>query len=155
MLRSMAPTTAAAPPMTVSTRPAICRSCGPAFGASVGRVVARIDGALGSAILVGLDRVAVCRCTYAARDEHVRQPWSYEELDGADLHHYGTMPVVVLHLANRPDPMPLLVLERDQLMAALDGLVTLRRLIAMSGKKAANDRPTPQSPAHSRRTLAL
>jgi hypothetical protein len=132
--------------MTASPRPNVCRSCGPSFGASVGRVVARIDGALGSAILIGMDRVAICRCTYAAHDQSIRSPWSYGDLDGADLHHYGTMPVVVLHLVDRPDPMPLLVLERDQLTSALDGLITLRRLIALAGRTAADEPPAPASP---------
>lgn len=122
--------TAAALPTTT------CRSCGPAFGASVGRVVARIDGALGSAILVGLDRVAICRCSNATPDDRFRPPFLYDDLAGADLHHYGSLPVVMLHLANRPDPLPILVLERDQIGAALDGLVTLRRLISLAGRPA-------------------
>ena len=145
--------TIAAATMPVSAGPEVCRSCGPSFGASVGRVVARIDGALGSAILIGMERVAICRCTYAARDQRVRPPWSYADLDGADLHHYGTMPVVVLHLVNRPDPMPLLVLERDQLMSALDGLITLRRLIAMAGNTAADEPARPAIPGPRRPRL--
>ena len=109
-----------------------CRSCGPSFGASVGRIVARIPGALGSTLLVGLDRVAVCRCDSTARDLGIRSPWFYDDLDGADLRHYGSLPVVMLQVSGRLEPFPALVLERDQIGPALDGLVTLRRLIAQA-----------------------
>jgi hypothetical protein len=119
----------------------ICRSCGPTFGASVGRVVTRIDGALGSAILVGLDRVAICRCHGTTPDDRFRPPWQYEELVGASLRHYGSLPVVMLHFAGRPDPLPVLVLERDQIGPALDGLVTLRRLISLATGPAGPGQP--------------
>lgn len=118
--------------IAMATPETVCRSCGPAFGASVGRVVAQIDGALGSALLVGLDRVALCRCHSTTTDDRFRPPWQYEELVGADLRHYGSLPVVMLNFANRPDPLPVLVLERDQIGPALDGLVTLRRLVSLA-----------------------
>ena len=118
---------AAMPPVAFA-----CRSCGPSFGASVGRIVARIHGALGSTLLVGLDRVVVCRCDSVAADVGNRAPWSYGDLDGADLQHYGSLPVVMLHVAGRTEPLPVLVLERDQIGGALDGLVTLRRLIGQA-----------------------
>jgi hypothetical protein len=126
MVRSTLTATAVAATQTV------CRTCGPATGASVGRVVARISGALGSTLLVGLDRVAICRCNSQMADERFRPPWQYEELVGADLRHYGSLPVVMFHLASRPEPLPVLVLERDQIGPALDGLVTLRRLISFA-----------------------
>ena len=119
----------------------ICRSCGPASGASVGRVVTRIDGALGSALLVGLDRVALCRCRSTSPDDRFRPPWQYQELVGADLRHYGSLPVVMLHFWGRPDPLPVLVLERDQIGPALDGLVTLRRLISLASVPAGPGQP--------------
>jgi hypothetical protein len=128
-------------PIPVAIPDTICRSCGPTVGASVGRVVARIDGALGSGLLVGLDRVAICRCLSTARDDSSRPPWQYEELVGADLRHYGSLPVVMLHFGGRPDPLPVLVLERDQIGPALDGLVTLRRLISLATRPARSGQP--------------
>jgi hypothetical protein len=126
--------TAAAMAMTIPDT--ICRSCGPAFGASVGRLVARIDGALGSAMLVGLDCAAICRCLSTRPDDRYRPPWQYEELVGASLRHYGSLPVVMLHFGDRPDPLPVLILERDQIGPALDGLVSLRRLISLAAGPA-------------------
>jgi hypothetical protein len=119
----------------------ICRSCGPASGASVGRVVARIEGALGTELLVGLDRVATCRCRRTSPDDRVRPPWQYEELVGADLRHYGSLPVVMLNFRSRPESLPVLVLERDQIVSALDGLVTLRRLISLATAPAGHGQP--------------
>jgi hypothetical protein len=113
-----------------------CRSCGPSFGASVGRIVARIHGALGSTLLVGLDRVVVCRCDSTAADVGNRLPWSYADLDGVDLQDYGSLPVAMFHVTGRIEPLPVLVLERAQIAAALDGLVTLRRLIAQASTRS-------------------
>ena len=118
-----------------------CRSCGPSFGASVGRIVARIHGALGSTLLVGLDRVVVCRCDSTAADGRNRSPRSYDDLVGADLQHYRALPVVILHLSGRIEPMPVLVLERNQIGAALDGLVTLGRLIAQNPSRPRHATP--------------
>jgi hypothetical protein len=96
----------------------------------VGHVVARIDGALGSSILVGLDRLNVSQGTGPDRAGAAREPWAYQDLEGVSISQYGTMPVVLLHLFRRVDPLPILILERGQVGPALDGLVTLRRLIA-------------------------
>jgi hypothetical protein len=98
----------------------------------VGHVVARIDGALGSTIIVGLDRLNVLRGSGSLRGlaDVPREPWSYGDLAGVTIGHYGSMPVVLLHLSRRDDPLPILILERGQVGPALDGLVTLRRLIA-------------------------
>jgi len=104
----------------------------------VGHVVARIDGALGSAILVGLDRLHVSHGTGPHRAGASRQPWAYGDLEDVSISHYGTMPVVLLHLLRRVDPLPVLILERGQVGPALDGLVTLRRLIAAAGNSLAS-----------------
>ena len=100
----------------------------------VGNVVARIQGALGSVVLVGLDRLSVCRCGTPSLPGRVpREPWSYQDLRGVAIGQYGSLQVVLLQLSHRTDPLPILILERGQVAAALDGLVTLRRLIAASG----------------------
>jgi hypothetical protein len=97
----------------------------------VGRVVARIHGALRSEILVGLDRLVVCTCMATGPStSQPRRPWRFSELAGADIVHYGSLPVVVVRPLDRGEPVPVLVLERDQIGAALDGLSALRRLIA-------------------------
>lgn len=93
----------------------------------LGRVLARIEGALGSAILVGLDRLTVSRT--GADADRPRRPWLFVELAGADLVHYGSLPVVVVRPIDGSEARPVLVLERHQIGAALDGLSTLRRLI--------------------------
>lgn len=94
-------------------------------------VVARIEGAGGSAVLVGLDRLSVCRCGSPSLAGRVlRDPWPYEDLRDAAIGQYGPLPVVLLQLSHRLDPLPILILERGQVPAAVDGLVTLRRLIA-------------------------
>jgi hypothetical protein len=96
-----------------------------------GNVVARIEGAGGSAVLVGLDRLCVCRCGSPSLAGRVaREPWSYADLRDVSIGQYGPLPVVLLELAHRADLLPILILERGQVAAALDGLVTLRRLIA-------------------------
>lgn len=100
-------------------------------------VVARIDGALGAAVLVGLDRLVVCRCgSPAAAARARREPWSYEDLRGVSIGNYGSMPVILLQRIHGADPLPIMILERGQVSAALDGLVTLRRLIAASARAA-------------------
>jgi hypothetical protein len=65
-----------------------------------------------------------------------RLPWSYADLDGVDLQHYGSLPVAMFHVTGRIEPLPVLVLERAQIAAALDGLVTLRRLIAQASTRS-------------------
>ncbi len=103
----------------------------------LGRVVARIHGALGAGILVGLDGLVVCRCQAPDSSSLPREPWSYDELLGAEVGQYGSLPVVMIRIIGRREPLAILVLERDQIADALDGLVTLRRLIAAAGT------PTP------------
>jgi hypothetical protein len=102
-------------------------SCAP----TVGQIVARIDGALSSVVLVGLERLNLCRCgSSLAADRTTREPWSYDDLRGVSIGHYGSLPVVLLQPSHRSEPLPIMILERGQVGAALDGLVTLRRLIA-------------------------
>lgn len=99
--------------------------------AGAGNVVARIEGAGGSAVIVGLDRLNVCRCGSPSLGRRVaREPWPYEDLRDVEIGQYGPLPVVLLQLTHRADRLPILILERGQVAAALDGLVTLRRLIA-------------------------
>ena len=105
----------------------------------VGNVVARIEGALGSVVLVGLDRLSVCRSDGAGLvDGAAREPWAYAELQGVSIGSYGSLPVILLHLTRRTDPLPILILERGQVSAALDGLVTLRRLISAADSTLAS-----------------
>lgn len=109
----------------------------------VGNVVARIQGAAGSTVLVGLDQLTVCRCGGPSLVRRVpREPWSYEDLLDVSIGSYGTLPVILLQLSHRVDPLPILILERGQVGAALDGLVTLRRLIAASAQARDNAKPT-------------
>ncbi len=99
----------------------------------VDRVVVQIDGALGSAVVAGLDCLVVCRCDSPSSGTGPRRPpFRLDELDGAGIAHFGSLPVLVLSVAGRRDPLPVLIFERHQIAAALDGLVVLRRLIASS-----------------------
>jgi len=108
-----------------------CNDVGRTCSADVGRVVARIHGALGSMILVGLDRLTICRCAVPSTDLAAsRRPWFFDELAGVEIAQYGSLPVVLLRPISGADPLPALLLERGQVGPALDGLVTLRRLIA-------------------------
>ena len=108
----------------------------------LGNVVARIDGAAGSTVLVGLDELTVCRCGGPALVRRVpREPWSYEDLRDVSIGSYGSMPVILLQLSHRLDLLPILILERGQVGAALDGLVTLRRLIAATTQARATAKP--------------
>jgi hypothetical protein len=108
----------------------------------VGNVVARIQGAAGSTVLVGLDQLTVCRCGGPSLVRRVpREPWSYEDLRDVSIGDYGTLPVILLRLSHRLDPLPILILERGQVGAALDGLVTLRRLIAASTQARTDAKP--------------
>jgi hypothetical protein len=119
--------------MAMISRP-ICDPDAPC-AADAGNVVARIEGAGGSAVLVGLDRLAICRCGSPSLAGRVpREPWSYADLRDVSIGQYGPLPVVLLQLAHRADPLPILILERIQVAAALDGLVTLRRLIAAADR---------------------
>ena len=95
-----------------------------------GAAVARIEGALGATLLVGADRLSVCRCDSRATASAGRIPWAYDDLTGVAVGHYGPLAVILLELAHGSDPVPVLILERGQVDLALDGLVTLRRLIA-------------------------
>jgi hypothetical protein len=121
--------------MAIATSPT-CHDVGRTCSADVGRVVARIHGALDSMILVGLDRLTVCRCAVQSSD-HVasRRPWFYDELAGVEIAQYGSLPVVLLRPTSGADPLPVLLLERGQVGPALDGLVTLRRLIADAARE--------------------
>lgn len=113
-----------------------CES-GDTCGSETKRVVARIDGALGAAVLVGLDKLSVCRCgSPGAAGRVQRDPWSYADLSGVSIGNYGPMPVILLQRTNGADPLPIMILERGQVSAAIDGLVTLRRLIAASARAA-------------------
>jgi hypothetical protein len=108
----------------------------------LGNVVARIEGAAGSIVLVGLDELIVCRCGGPSLIRRVpREPWSYEDLRDVSIGSYGSMPVILLQLSHRLEPLPILVLERGQVGAALDGLVTLRRLIAATAQARATAKP--------------
>jgi hypothetical protein len=108
----------------------------------VGNVVARIQGAAGSTVLVGLDQLTVCRCGGPSLVRRVpREPWSYEDLRDVSIGSYGMLPVILLQLPQGLDPLPILILERGQVGAALDGLVTLRRLIAATAHARANPKP--------------
>ena len=107
-----------------------------------GNVVARIEGAAGSTVLVGLDQLIVCRCGGPSLVRRVtRVPWSYEDLRDVSIGGYGSMPVILLKLSHRRDPLPILILERGQVGAALDGLVILRRLIAATAQARATAKP--------------
>jgi hypothetical protein len=109
----------------------VCDPFGRRCGADIGRVVASILGALGSAVLVGLDRLTVCRCDASApRDLTGSPPWSYGDLEDVEIGRYGSLPVIQLRLSDRADLLPILLLGPGQVGPALDGLVILRRLIA-------------------------
>jgi hypothetical protein len=110
--------------------------------ALVDRVLVQIDGALGTAVFVGLDRLAVCRCDGPDRMSPVpRRPQPLAELRDARIVHVGSLPVLALFANDRDEALPVLVLERHQIGAALDGLVVLRRLITASAAEAV--RPGP------------
>jgi hypothetical protein len=116
----------------------------------VDRVLVQIDGALGSAVFVGLDRLAVCRCDHPDGTSRApRRPQLLAELRDARILHVGSLPVLALYPNGRNEALPVLVLERHQIGAALDGLVVLRRLITASAPEAARpgpaafDLPTP------------
>lgn len=115
--------------------------------ALAGHVVARIHGALAATILVGLDQLVVCRCD-GGRTDHPREPWPYTRLRGAEIGQYGSLSVVVIRLAERGQSLPILVLERDQVGGALDGLVTLRRLIGAAAE------PTTTIDPHRERSVS-
>lgn len=105
----------------------------------VGNVVARIEGAAGSAVLVGLDRLTVCRCGGPSLVRRIpREPWSYGDLGDVAIGSYGSLPVILLQLSHTSEPLPILILERGQVGPALDGLVTLRRLIAAAARVGSN-----------------
>ena len=124
-----APSPTVCPVIPTATR--TCHDVGRACLADVGRVVARIHGALDSMILVGLDRLTICRCAGPSTELAAsRRPWFYDELAGVEIAQYGSLPVVLLRPTSGADPLPVLLLDRGQVGPALDGLVTLRRLIA-------------------------
>ena len=105
----------------------------------VGNAVARIEGAAGSAVLVGLDRLTVCRCGGPSLVRRIpREPWSYGDLGDVAIGSYGSLPVILLQLSHTSEPLPILILERGQVGPALDGLVTLRRLIAAAARVGSN-----------------
>jgi hypothetical protein len=121
----------------------------------VGRVLAQIDGALGSSVLVGLDRLAICRCDGPNGMQLApRPPLLLADLVDATIVHVGSLPVLSVTLVGREDRLPVLILERHQIGAALDGLVVLRRLISAS--RAGTAGPTspvlilPTPPRHLR-----
>jgi len=127
----------------VIARGSIC-DIGATCSTDVGNVVARIEGAAGSAVLVGLDRLTVCRCGGPSLVRRVpREPWSYADLADVAIGTYGSLPVILLHLAHTSEPLPILILERGQVGPALDGLVTLRRLIAAATRVDSNTEPAP------------
>jgi hypothetical protein len=111
----------------------------------VDRVLVRIDGALGSTVFVGLDRLAVCRCDGPDGTIRPRRPsLPLADLRDARIVHVGSLPVLALHFRGRDEAQPVLILERNQIAAALDGLVLLRRLItAATAATAEAARPGP------------
>ena len=127
----------------VIARSSICDT-GATCATDVGKVVARIEGAAGSAVLVGLDRLTVCRCGGPSLVRRVpREPWSYADLGDVAIGSYGSLPVILLHLSHTPEPLPILILERGQVGPALDGLVTLRRLIAAAARGGSKSKHAP------------
>ena len=123
--------------------------------ALVDRVLVQIDGALGSAVFVGLDRLAICRCDGPDDlSRPPRPPQVLADLQDALIIHVGSLPVLALYPKGRDEAVPVLVLERRQIGAALDGLVVLRRLIALSSAEAVGPGPTiiglPIQPRHVR-----
>lgn len=109
------------------------------------RIVARIAGALGSRIEVGLDGLVISRPAVVAAAAR-RTAWSYDRVQAVGLGQLGSLTVITLLARDQAEPQPVLVLERDQVGAALDGLVTVRRLIAAAA--------TPSGPSRTDPTLA-
>jgi hypothetical protein len=127
----------------VIARSSICDP-GATCATDVGNIVARIEGAAGSAVLVGLDRLTVCRCGGPSLVRRVpREPWSYADLGDVAIGSYGSLPVILLQLSHTSEPLPILILERGQVGPALDGLVTLRRLIAAAARGGSNPEESP------------
>jgi hypothetical protein len=127
----------------VIARSSICDP-GATCASDVGNVVARIEGAAGSAVLVGLDRLTVCRCGGPALVRRIpRAPWSYSDLGDVAIGSYGSLPVILLRLSHTSEPLPILILERGQVGPALDGLVTLRRLIAAASHAGSKTKQVP------------
>lgn len=117
---------------------------GATCASDVGNVVARIEGAAGSAVLVGLDRLTVCRCGGPSLVRRIpRAPWSYADLGDVAIGSYGSLPVILLRLSHTSEPLPILILERGQVSPALDGLVTLRRLIAAASHGGSMSKQAP------------
>jgi hypothetical protein len=117
---------------------------GATCSSDVGNVVARIEGAAGSAVLVGLDQLTVCRCGGPSLVRRIpRAPWSYADLGDVAIGSYGSLPVILLRLSHTPEPLPILILERGQVGPALDGLVTLRRLIAAASHGGSKTKQAP------------
>jgi hypothetical protein len=117
---------------------------GATCASDVGNVVARIEGAAGSAVLVGLDRLTVCRCGGPSLVRRIpRAPWSYADLGDVAIGSYGSLPVILLRLSHTSEPLPILILERGQVSPALDGLVTLRRLIAAASHGGLKSKHAP------------
>jgi hypothetical protein len=124
-------------------RSSICDP-GATCASDVGNVVARIEGAAGSAVLVGLDRLTVCRCGGPSLVRRIpRAPWSYSDLGDVAIGSYGSLPVILLRLSHTSEPLPILILERGQVGPALDGLVTLRRLIAAATHEGSKTKQAP------------
>lgn len=127
----------------VIARSSICDP-GATCASDVGNVVARIEGAAGSAVLVGLDRLTVCRCGGPSLVRRApRAPWSYSDLGDVAIGSYGSLPVILLRLSHTSEPLPILILERGQVGPALDGLVTLRRLIAAASHGGSKTKQAP------------
>jgi hypothetical protein len=127
----------------VIARSSICDP-GATCASDVGNVVARIEGAAGSAVLVGLDHLTVCRCGGPSLVRRIpRAPWSYADLGDVAIGSYGSLPVILLRLSHTSEPLPILILERGQVGPALDGLVTLRRLIAAAAHASSKTRQAP------------
>ena len=136
----------------VIARSSICDP-GATCASDVGNVVARIEGAAGSAVLVGLDRLTVCRCGGPSLVRRIpRAPWSYVDLGDVAIGSYGSLPVILLRLSHTSEPLPILILERGQVGPALDGLVTLRRLIAAAARGGLRTNETPIGGVATRRT---
>ena len=101
----------------------------------VGNVVARIHGPSGrrcwSAWTGSPSAVAEARRT----PPRPARAWSYEDLSGVAIGQYGSLPVSSFSSHTSRSRCPILILERGQVGPALDGLVTLRRLIAAAAAR--------------------
>ena len=60
--------------------------------------------------------------------------------------------MILLRLSHTSEPLPILILERGQVGPALDGLVTLRRLIAAAASGGSKSKQTPIGGVATRRT---